>query len=295
MTNKEIKKIRYALEGLFIFLFSVTFSVLTLTWASKISGWIGKTIGPRLAASRKAKRHLNHALPNLSDKEQDLIIKDMWENLAKVMSEYPHLETIAKNNVEIIGLEKLIELRDDNKGAIFFGGHAANWEIASPTFYQHGFEMDLVYRAPNNPYADRILNRMRNLKGKIRTYPKSTKGTRQLVKALRDGRHVGILIDQKYNEGIPVPFFGTDAMTSPAFIQLAQKFKCPLIPTQVKRIGLNNFQITIHPELELYNDDGSPKEIKPLMEEAHGFLETWVTANPSQWLWLHKRWGKNVR
>jgi KDO2-lipid IV(A) lauroyltransferase len=295
MHRKKNKKIRYALEGFFLFLFSSLFSVLTLTLASKFAGWIGKTVGPKLAASRKAKRHLNHALPNLSDTEQTQIINGMWENLAQVMGEYPHLETIAKNNVEIIGLDKIIELRDNNQPAIFFGGHTANWEIASPSFYQHGLEVDLVYRAPNNPYADKILNRMRSLNGKLRTYSKSPQGIRQLVKALKSGRSVGILIDQKYNEGIPVPFFGTDAMTSTAFIQLAQKFKYPLIPTQVERIGLNNFRITVHPELELYNKDGSPKDLKPLIETAHSFLETWISAKPSQWLWLHKRWGKNVR
>lgn len=295
MNRNNLKKIRYATEGIFLFLFSVIFSILPVNIASHSAGWVGKKLGKRLAASRKAYRHLEHAMPSLSNQEKSDTIHGMWENLAQVMSEYPHLETLAKNNVEIIGIEKLIEIRDDNKPAIFFGGHISNWEIASPAFYQHGLEVDLVYRAPNNPYADRILDRMRSLKGRLRTYPKSPQGTRQLVKALKNGRHIGILIDQKYNEGVAIPFFGTDAMTSPAFIQLAQKFKCPLIPTQVERVGLNNFKITIHPEMTLFHKDGSPKEMDVLIKEAHALLEKWITEKPSQWLWLHKRWGKNVR
>ncbi len=289
-----MKKIRYAFEALGLFLILFIFSRLSLKKTSRYSIWIGKHVGTHLSASRKAKRHLHHALPELSTKEQDKIIQGMWINLAQVMSEYPHLEEIGQQHVEIVGLEKLKELREDRTGAIFFGAHCANWEIASPSFYTHGLEMDLVYRPPNNPWADKILNKMRSMKGKIRTYPKSPHGARQLVKALKEGRHVGILIDQKYNEGLPVPFFGTDAMTSPAFIQLAQKYKIPLIPTQCERIAPHQFRMTLHPELELFEQDGSPKPVEPLMKEAHTYLESWIKANPSQWLWLHKRWGKNV-
>jgi lauroyl/myristoyl acyltransferase len=26
------------------------------------------------------------------------------------------------------------------------------------------------------------------------------------------------------------------------------------------------------------------------LNEAHTILEGWITENPSQWLWVHKRW-----
>lgn len=289
-----MKKFRYALEAVGLFIMLAIFSSLSAKNASNFGAWVGKKLSTRLGASKKALRHISHALPDMATEKQQAAIEGMWVNLAQIMAEYPHLETLGKNNVEILGLEKLIELRDDGKAAIFFGAHCANWEIASPAFYAHDLEMDLVYRAPNNPWADKMLDRMRSMKGKLRTYPKSTQGTRQLVKAIKNGRHVGILIDQKYNEGLPIPFFGIDAMTSPAFVQLAQKFECPLIPTQVERIGKNNFRITLHSELKLFNEDGTKKPIEPLINEAHTHLESWIKATPTQWLWLHKRWGKNV-
>lgn len=289
-----MKKIRYAFEGLFFGLMLFIFSALSARKASQLGGWIGKTLGPRLAASRKAYRHLNHALPNLPKDQQDAIIAGMWENLGKVMAEYPHLDYIARNNVEIIGLDKLKALRDDGKAAIMFGSHIGNWEIASPAFYTQNLYVDLVYRAPNNPWADKMLDRMRSIKGRFKTYPKSTAGTRNLVKALKDNRHIGILIDQKYNEGLPADFFGTPAMTSPAFVQLAQKFNCPLVPIDIKRIGLNNFTITVNDEIPVFTQNGTKRPVEDVIAQAHKHLESLIEKNPSQWLWLHRRWGKNV-
>lgn len=290
-----MKKARYLLEAIGLHVILGLFKILPAQSASKLGGWIGRTVGPKLAASRKAKKHLKKILPDLSEEDENTVVTGMWENLGQVMAEYSHLETIAENNVEIIGLEILERLRDDNKPAILFGGHISNWEIASPTFLKHGIEADLVYRAPNNPWADKMLLKLRSLNGTLKTYSKSPQGTRNLVKALKNGRHVGILIDQKYNEGVSAPFFGVPAMTSPAFIQLAQKFKCPLVPVQIERINHTNFRITLHPEITLFEKDGSPKPVLPLIKEAHTYLETWIKHAPSQWIWIHKRWGKNIR
>jgi len=218
----------------------------------------------------------------------------MWRNLGQVIAEYPHLESLAKTEVSIEGLDRLTSLKEDGKPAIFFSIHSGNWELASASFLRHGLVLEPVYRPPNNPWADRMLNRFRSLNGKVTCFPKSPTGTRKLVKALKDGHHVGILIDQKYNEGLSIPFFGTPAMTSPAFVQLAQKFKCPLIPTYALRHETGSFTIHIDEELDIFNPDGSPIPVEDVINAAHSYIEKRIKETPSQWLWLHRRWGKNV-
>jgi KDO2-lipid IV(A) lauroyltransferase len=73
-------------------------------------------------------------------------------------------------------------------------------------------------------------------------------------------------------------------MTSLAFIQLAKKFNCPLIPVQVERLHGANFRVTIHKPMDLTKDDAT------LITEAHTMLEGWIRQTPAHWLWLHKRW-----
>jgi KDO2-lipid IV(A) lauroyltransferase len=142
-----------------------------------------------------------------------------------------------------------------------------------------------IYRAPNNPFSDKLLKWARSMGGKLKTIPKSKTGTRQLVKALQEGAHIGMLIDQKYNEGIEADFMGRPAMTSPVYAQLAQKFDIPLIPLRIERTEGPNFRVTVFPPLETRN-----KNIEEIIDESHKLLGNWIKEKPEQWLWLHRRW-----
>ena len=282
-----IKRIRYLVEGIFLWLIMAIFKALPPEKASNLGGVIGRVIGKRLAASRKARKNLKIAFPELSDDEIDNIIIGMWDNLGRVMAEYPHLEYLSLNNTEIHGKELL----DKNKARIIIGLHMANWEIPPISFLtQCGFEIDAVYRAPNNPIADKMLMKARSLNGKIVSHPKSKKGTRSLVRRLSSGKSAGILIDQKYNEGLEVNFFGKPAMTSPAAIQLAQKFGISLIYGKIKRINGTKFTIELKEYKNLYDKDMNPRNPSVILSEIHSEFEKWIKESPEQWLWLHRRW-----
>lgn len=281
-----MKKFRYLIEGFIVRLLIGLFAAMTAANASGFGAYIGRSIGPYMSASRKARRHVMASL-NVSAIESRQIVAGMWDNLGRVFAEYPHLATINAKNVTIIGAENITAVTPDSGPAIFFAGHLANWEIAAPSLRRFGIDVDLIYRAPNNPHVQGILDKCRSMDGTLRTYPKSASGMRQVMKALKDGRRIGILIDQKYNQGVEALFFGQPAMTSPAFIQLAKKFNCPLIPVRVERLPQAHFRVTIHPSLDISKDDDV------LLKESHDLLESWIRQEPAQWLWLHKRW-KNI-
>lgn len=274
-----MKQTRYFIEAALIHLLFCIFRILPPAASSALGGWIGRTIGPRLAASRKAARHLAASLPHIAD--TGAVITGMWDNLGRTMAEYPHLKRLIENHTEIHGY-----LPDGQKQFVFFSGHLANWEM-SATGMAHFFAIapQLVYRAPNNPYLQDLLDRSRSLKGEIGTIPKSQRGARDIVRALQKGESLGILIDQKYNEGIAAEFFGQTAMTSAAFAQLAQKFDVPLIPVRPERVKGCQFRITVYPPIPTQG-----RVIEDIVTDAHRLLEQWITERPDQWLWLHRRW-----
>ncbi len=273
-----MKSLRYAAEALVVACLLGLFRCLPADIASNAGGFIGRTIGPHLAVNRRAVKHLSQALP---DTDAQIVIKDMWDNLGRVFAEYPHLEKIAATRTEFVG-EAIFDR--DKIPTILISGHIANWEIAATTFFVHGTDMDLIYRAPNNPWVDKMLKRMRSLNGKITTHPKSSRGMRQVVEGLKKHHNLGILIDQKYNQGIEASFFGRPAMTSLAFVQLAQKYGCPVYPVRVERLKGCNFRVTVHPAM----DTSLPAEEQ--VRQAHTLLESWIRERPGQWIWLHRRW-----
>jgi len=197
-----ITKLRYLLEAALLHALFFVFKLMRPETASNIGGWIGRTIGVRLAASRKAKRNIERAMPDLDQVTHDKIIRDMWDNLGRLMAEYSHLETISRDYTKIEGAENLKPYIDGKKFAIFIGAHLANFEVpALCAHLQHGLAIDSTYRAPNNPHSHNILNNIRSLNGKLQAHSKSKTGGRSLMKAVKNGHNIGILIDQKYPNG----------------------------------------------------------------------------------------------
>jgi KDO2-lipid IV(A) lauroyltransferase len=172
-----------------------------------------------MRGTKTARHNLERAFPDKSSDEIECIIQDMWDNLGRTIAEYPHLEalgdTSSSGRTELVGRQHLDTLRDDGIGGIVVGAHLGNWEVPSFTSSTLGLEMGLVYRAPNNPYVARLLMRLRRGASGVHI-PKGTDGARMLIRHLSKGGHVGILNDQKMNDGIAVPFFGRNAMTAPA-------------------------------------------------------------------------------
>lgn len=282
-----MKKIRYFFESVVLFLMLGLSKFLPTLTASNLGGWIGRTIGPRLAASRKARANLKMVFPDKTDNDREKILIGMWDNLGRVMMEYSHIEEIAKKHTQIIGIE--IFKKNEFTAPIFISAHIGNWEICPPAFWlQTGIKVNPVYRAPNNPIADKMLNNKRSVNGALTPIPKSRTGTRMLVKTLQNGEGIGLLIDQKYNEGMKTNFFGHPAMTAVNFAQLSQKFNCPVIPLRIERIKGIDFRITVSEPIDIAN-----KSIEEIITQTHSILEEWITEQPEQWLWLHRRWMTN--
>lgn len=269
------------------------FRLLPLDLASTIGGWLGRTIGPCLAINGRARRNIALALPELSAAEIDRVIRGMWDNLGRVVAEYPHLHELRcyeGDRIEVVGVENIDLLLTDNIGGIIFSGHLGNWEIGGLSTSQRGLPVAQAYRAPNNPLIDRMIFRIRERSIDGARFPKGVQGGRQLARYIREGGHMGILVDQKFNEGIPVPFFGRDAMTMTAMASFALKYGCPVIPGRVERRTGARFRITLFPPMEIISTGDRDADIAATMRRVNEYLEGWIRDAPEQWLWLHRRW-----
>ena len=266
--------------------------LLPLDAASALGGWLGRAVGPRLAITCRAQRNLERAFPSKSALEIETVIRGMWDNLGRTIFEFPNLDAIRfsgnDRRVEVVGGEHIDALRVDGKPGIFFSAHMANWEIAALSATHRGLPIHLIYRAPNNRWVERLFQHRWPGGGEL--IPKGAAGARRAIKLMGEGGHLGMLVDQKMNDGIPVPFFGRDAMTAPALAQFAIKFDCPVIPSRVERLGGARFRITHLPPLAPPQSGDRHTDIAAMMAEVNAILEGWIRERPEQWLWLHGRW-----
>src|SRR5580704_12842386 len=282
----------YRIEAWLAALLFGGFGLLPLDRASALGGALARAIGPRLGLTKRARLNLRRALPELDAAATDAIIRGMWDNLGRVAAEYPHLRRIkvfaGDGRVETRGLEHLDRALAAGRRVILFSGHLANWEIAALAGGQYGLDVAQIYRAANNPLVDRMLARLRGNPGEL--IPKGAVASRRAFAALRRGGHLSLLVDQKLNDGIAVPFFGREAMTAPALAMLALHFDCDVLPVRVERLEGAHFQLTVHPRLEVTRTGDRDADILALMTEVNRMIEGWIRERPEQWLWLHRRW-----
>lgn len=286
------RRVRHGLEAALVYALTLLCRALPFGAASALGGAIARAVGPRLAITRRAARHYALAFPNSDDAQVAQAMRAMWDNLGRTAFEYPNLTRVdcyRGDRVTVTGAEHIDRLRDDDRPGIFFSGHIANWEIMPLAVAQRGCDISLVYRAANNPHVDAMILRARGAITNTHV-PKGSVGARQMVKIVKSGGHLGMLVDQKHNAGIAVPFFGAPAMTAPAIAQLALKYDLPLVPCAVTRTGGAHFQVTIHPPLQHPNSGDTDKDIYDLMVAINSFIEDAIRANPAHWMWLHRRW-----
>ncbi len=202
------------------------FRALPLDAASWAGGFMARAIGPLLPAHRTAEKNLAMVFPELTAKERQKTLAGMWDNLGRSAAELPHLpQEELHRRVTIHCAENL---PPPGKSVISFSGHFGNWELTYPIAHRRGIPITIIYRKANNPYVDAIVSKLRATQsaGMIAKGPSGVAG---LMRAIKDGQSLAMLIDQKMNDGISVSFFGHDAMTAPAIAEFALRYDMPMI------------------------------------------------------------------
>lgn len=272
--------------------------LLTPEQASNLGGWICRTIGPFLPQSEIADKNLLLAMPELSACERKLMIKKIWEHLGRIVCEFPHINQLQENTTEgagweIIGSNYLTEHAKKNGAVLFVSGHIGNWEMLPPGVARYGMPFSSFFRAASNPYVNQLILHLRYeaMGGEIPMFPKGATGARQALKHVLQGNRLGVLSDQKMNDGVELQFFGQPAMTSSAVASLALRLQCPIIPGYVERLGPARLRIVVEPPIDYTSfNQNKPENIRKLTQVINDTLEKWIRKNPEQWLWLHKRW-----
>ncbi|MGB8275373.1 MAG: lauroyl acyltransferase [Alphaproteobacteria bacterium] len=285
-----------SLEAAVVWLSLGLFKLLPLDVASGLGGAMARAFGPWLPATSRARRSLKLAFPDKTSAEIETIVRAMWENLGRVFAEYPHMHRTETywdgGRVEVRGAEHAAAMRDDGRPGIFATAHLGNWELAPLTIARQGLKLSYFYRSPNNPAVESILLAMRH-EDRVEQIPKGALGARRALKILGQNGHLGFLIDQKMNDGIPIPFFGRPAMTAPAMAQLALRFDCPVCLVRSERLGGARFRVTILPPIRAQDTGHHAEDVARFMTEVTAAIEGWIRERPEQWFWLHRRWGRD--
>jgi Kdo2-lipid IVA lauroyltransferase/acyltransferase len=266
-------------------------------WTSNFIAAFMRAVGPWLREHRIGRANLRAAFPEKSDAEIERILIGVWDNLGRVAAEFAHLDRICAGDpmrrdlidYDTVTVERFCRLRDDGRPALVFAAHLANWELPAIVAHADGLPTTVLYRRPNlGAVADAVLAIRAGHMGEME--PTGLQAPVKLGRALVDGRHVAMLVDQHYVKGVEVTFFGRPCMANPLIAMLARQVDAPIHGTRVIRLPGHRFRAEISEEIKPVRDANGAVDIQGTMQAITSVIEGWIREHPEQWLWLHRRW-----
>lgn len=271
------------------------FRSMDLERASDTGSAILRRIGPLTSVHHVARVNMRMAFPEASARELDSLLDAMWDNLGRMAGEFPNMHrfdySAQSDQVETEGTEILAELDRAGQPAVLVGGHFANFEMLAAVIVRQMRDCRITYRHANNPAIDQAIIDQRRAYGVNIFAPKGGQGAKAVMSALKQGASVGLMNDQKMNDGIAAPFFGREAMTASGPSRMALRFDCPIVPMNVVRKDGARFKVTVYEPLPKPDKD-DPDAILKMVTTINGFLEDQIRRAPAQWFWVHRRFDK---
>jgi Kdo2-lipid IVA lauroyltransferase/acyltransferase len=191
---------------------------------------------------------------------------------------------------EFVGLENLTLAVTPKGGAILITGHCGNWEWLNLALGASGVPMTVAAREVYDPRLDEIARRLRGrFGGETALRGKDAGG--KLVRALRRGRVMGLLIDQDINgPGVFVEFFGRPAWTPSGGALLALRTGRPVVPGFAARLPDGRMRLSFGPPIQMSPGADLDADVGRLTALLTAHIERQIREYPEQWVWLHRRW-----
>ncbi len=250
--------------------------------------------------------NLSMAFNGEKDWQEILVLaRDVFANLGKnafeciVLNRRP-IQEINKV-VTSQGSERIDEALKRGKGIIYIAAHLGNWELMGAYLALEGHPVNVIARSVYDERINRILLEFRSrygvrtiLRGKRRKGGSIAALTKKILRALKGNGLLGILIDQNIGgiDSVPVTFMGLPTRAPSGAASLALASQAEVLFGYTYRGEDNRHHIVVERVDGLARSEDRKKDV--LSNTAHftRLIEEKVREFPSQWVWIHDRWGK---
>ena len=271
---------------LIIFLF-ILFRIIGFKASSNFGFFIGKYLGPLFRSKLSIINNLKKAQINGNYKK---IATNVLGNYGRIFAEYVHLKNFKNNklnnHISIEGREYLQKIKNNKQSVVFISGHFNNFELMAMQIDKAEVDCAAIYRPLNNPYLNKIMEKIRKRDICKKQIKKGRSGTREIIKLLKKGTSIALMVDQRVREGEKALFFKHLASSTTIPAQLIKKYNCDLVPIYIERKNKFDFKMYVSKPIKI-NKNKSSSEITLFINK---ILEKMILKNVDQWIWTHDRW-----
>ena len=177
------------------------------------------------------------------------------------------------------------------RGVMLITGHIGNWEVLAHLPRLMDIEFCVMADRRKDPLMESIVDSIRSRSGATILPPKGK--ALMLIRELRKGRVIGILVDQRGKRGDKVfcNVFGMPAPTNPAPAFIAIKGDAIIVPVYaIKERG--KYMVCFDAPIDSRDFTEGREGIFDLSQVMQTWVESIVRKYPTHWFWLHSRWTR---
>jgi len=189
------------------------------------------------------------------------------------------------------GVERIERAVAAGKGLLLLTPHLGCFEICAQAYAETFGErapITVLFRPARKAYLRDVLDGSRE-RAHLETAPASLAGVRQMIRALRAGRTVGLLPDQVPPDGLGVwaPFFGQPAYTMTLAHRLVQQTGATMVLLWGERLPRGRgYVVHVLDAPEITPELGA----EPAAAAVNAAMESMIRRAPNQYLWGYHRY-----
>ncbi len=213
-------------------------------------------------------------------------VRFAWEILELLLAPL----SVIRKKVVVQDAHLLDQALAQGRGVIAIAAHAGNWEYTVMGYGLKYRPVAVVARELAHPWGKRLGCLLRQRGGNWMI--NKQRGLKDILAHLRQNHIVGIVIDQNTatSEGLLVDFFGHPSRTTPVAALLARYRDIPVLPALSRRLADGRHLLAVFPPIPINKTSDPEADILDHLSRQNRIIEAWVRADPTQWLWLHRRW-----
>ncbi|MEN9410030.1 MAG: hypothetical protein RL216_2004 [Pseudomonadota bacterium] len=245
-----------------------------------------RIVAPLAGYRRRIRENLALVRPDLAPADIRLLEREVPRAMGRTLAElYSGPEFVARVAHEPLlgpGVAALQEAHRTGRPVLLVTGHLGNYDAIRGGLIARGYRVGGLYRPMDNAFFNEHYVAAISRIG-TPLFPRGRKGLADMVRFLKGGGMVGVVLDQAMRDGAVLRFFGHDAYTSLSPAEMALRYDALVIPTYGIRRPDGGFDMVVEAPIP----HGDPLEMTQKLNDS---LEAQVRAHMDQWLWTHRRW-----
>jgi KDO2-lipid IV(A) lauroyltransferase len=290
--------IRHRFEYLAVVAVRTVARVLPRSWVMYFADGASRLFH-RLDRRRRtiALANVRAAFPSRSEEACGSIVRGAFTHLGRHVFDLLRFDTMSGEQmlelVEFEGEDRMQRAVAAGRGVIYFCGHFGFWEMQILVHAVRHDPILMVARTLDNPYLEVMIHQLRT---RVGTRVIGRQGAvRRLLRGLRQGESVGMLIDQHLQDrsAVTIDFFNRPASTTSAIAKLALRTGAPIMPVFALPLSGGRYRLVYEAPV-VAPDPDDPDAVRVLTQRCTDVLEQYVRRYPELWLWMHRRWRVGV-